>query len=310
MTPSRVMFALVLMMVAVLLAAGCTSMTDVSPQNGTASGTGAAIPTTATMLRKFTPPQDHATAMRLYQGNLSHAQSKIPDDLRKVIDPAYPLGTDSRPLIRNYMISAQQLILADEAATAGFSTPMFSGRPVGNQVHLVIHINPSASLKIVNPYLSKREVYDQNSHTVVAWVDQQDLEQLAAMDEVTALQMYFSLDQPKSGNQVTLYDITGFLKEWNEKMNWGYSDGQIEQYNRSLRNGLLKKYPEKPEYFSFNIPDMKTFCLEVGDVIGLTKNQSEQFATAADEDLKQGKLAFLAKSEYNTTGPGGPSRGP
>jgi hypothetical protein len=310
MTQLRTTLALLLLVAAVLLAAGCTIPSDVSPQNGTACGTGPVVATTGTMLRQYTPPLDHATAFRLYQGNLSTAQSKIPDDLRKVIDPAYPLGTESRPQIRNYMISMQQLLLAEDAAASGFSTPMFSGRPVGNQVHLVIHINPSASLKIVNPYLSKREVYDQNSHTVVAWVDQQDLERLAAMDEVTALQMYFSSDQPKAGNQVTLYDITGFLKEWNEKMHWGYSDGQINQFNRSLQNGLLKKYQGDSGLLSFNILDMKTFCLEVGDAIGLTKNQSEQFATAADEDLKQGKLAFLAKSEYYTTGPGGPGQGP
>jgi len=35
---------------------------------------------------------------------------------------------------------------------------------------------------------------------------------------------------------------------------------------------------------------MKSFCLEVGDAIGLSKNQSEAFAIAADDDLRRAKI--------------------
>jgi hypothetical protein len=310
MTPSRVLLALVLMIFAVVLVAGCTSTEDVSPQNGTASGAGPAIPTTGTMLQQYTPPLDHATALRLYRENLSPAQKKIPEAVLKVIDPAYPAGAENITALRESMIAMQQLLPAEQAAASWYSTTVVSGRPVGDQVQLVIHVNKSAFLESVNPRLALGggKIYNTIFHNVVSWVDVQDLERLAAMDEVTSLELYIT-PQPKHGNQVTLYDISGFLKEWNEKMHWGYSDGQIDQFNRSLQNGLLKKYQGDSGLLSFNIPDMKTFCLEVGDAIGLTKNQSEHFAEAADDDLMQDKMDSLARSEYNTTGPGGPGHG-
>ncbi len=53
---------------------------------------------------------------------------------------------------------------------------------------------------------------------------------------------------------------------------------------------VLKKYKTNPNYPSLEVPDLKPFCLEVGDAIGLTKNQSEVFATAADDELSRTKI--------------------
>ena len=54
-------------------------------------------------------------------------------------------------------------------------------------------------------------------------------------------------------------------------------------------SGNIKEFPDYP---TLDIPDIKTFCLEVGDAIGLSKNQSEAFAIAADEDLRRAKIDF------------------
>jgi hypothetical protein len=94
------------------------------------------------------------------------------------------------------------------------------------------------------------------------------------------------------GNQFYITDFPQFLAKWNEKMHWGYSPQQIENYSRTLEDGMLKKYKISPDYPTLNIPDMKPFCLEVGDAIGLSKNQSEIFATAADDDLRRAKIEF------------------
>jgi len=92
------------------------------------------------------------------------------------------------------------------------------------------------------------------------------------------------------GNQLYITDFPQFLAKWNEKMHWGYSPQQIENYSRMLEDGVLKKYKKFPDYPTLDIPDMKSFCLEVGDAIGLSKNQSEAFATAADDDLRRSKI--------------------
>ncbi len=92
------------------------------------------------------------------------------------------------------------------------------------------------------------------------------------------------------GNQLLIVDFPGFLAEWNEKMHWGYSPQQIETFSVTLEDGVLRKYKKFPDYPTLDIQDMKPFCLEVGDAIGLSKNQSEAFATAADDDLRRAKI--------------------
>ena len=104
-------------------------------------------------------------------------------------------------------------------------------------------------------------------------------------------------------NQFYLSDIPGFLAKWNDKMHWGYSPQQIENYSHMLEDGVLKKYKKNPDHPTLDIPDMKPFCLEVGDAIGLSKNQSEAFAIAADDDLRRAKIT----SNPPLTIPTGPS---
>jgi hypothetical protein len=92
------------------------------------------------------------------------------------------------------------------------------------------------------------------------------------------------------GNQFYITDFPQFLAEWNDKMHWGYSPQQIENYSRMLEDGVLKKYKKFPDYPTLDIPDMKPFCLEVGDAIGLSKQQSVAFAIAADDELWRAKI--------------------
>jgi len=100
-----------------------------------------------------------------------------------------------------------------------------------------------------------------------------------------------SFSSSSSENQVYISDFQSFLVEWNGKMNWSFSTQQIEMYNLTLENGLLKKYQTIPGYLTLDITDMKSFCLEVGDALGLTSRQSERFASAADFDLRKAKIS-------------------
>jgi hypothetical protein len=107
--------------------------------------------------------------------------------------------------------------------------------------------------------------------------------------EVADFSRYTTKSPILRGNQVLIVDFQDFLGKWNEKQHWGFSPGQIEQFNQSLVNGLLKKYQERPGSLTYDIPDIKPFCLEIGDAIGLTREQSDAFAVAADEDLRKSK---------------------
>ena len=97
------------------------------------------------------------------------------------------------------------------------------------------------------------------------------------------------------GNQFYITDFSQFLAKWNDKMKWGYAPQQIENYSRMLEDGVLKKYKKFPDYPTLDIPDIKSFCLEVGDAIGLSKDQSEAFAIAADDDLRRAKITSFER---------------
>ncbi len=108
------------------------------------------------------------------------------------------------------------------------------------------------------------------------------------------------------GNQLLITDFPGFLAKWNERMHWGYSPQQIENYSRMLETGMLKKYKKFPDFPTLDIPDLKPFCLEVGDAIGLSKNQSEAFAYAADDELRRDKITWMSRNhtgsnDFSTT---------
>jgi hypothetical protein len=147
---------------------------------------------------------------------------------------------------------------------------------------------------------------------------QQDVRQNTATVRTTPVSVITALTTPPgpsitfpspTGNQVYLDNVTEFLGKWNGKMHWGFSSRQLESFNSSLQTTVLEKYRLRPGSLTLNIPDIKTFCLEVGDAIGLSKNQSEEFANAADKDLKEAKIDFLRRSEENMMDGGMSGRG-
>lgn len=76
-------------------------------------------------------------------------------------------------------------------------------------------------------------------------------------------------------------------------MHWGLSSREIEDLNRTLMSSLLKRYQSTSGYNGqvyLKIPDIKPFCLELGDEIRLTKNQTDLFVAAADDYYWKGRF--------------------
>lgn len=90
-----------------------------------------------------------------------------------------------------------------------------------------------------------------------------------------------------SGNDPIWYDdnISGFIEEWNEKMQWGLTTRQIEEISREMNATVLQKYRNSlyPGYLT--IPNRTRFYLEVGEKIGLTHDQASSYAKVVVEDL-------------------------
>jgi hypothetical protein len=71
-----------------------------------------------------------------------------------------------------------------------------------------------------------------------------------------------------------------FLIDWNKKMSWGFSQQEIDSKYERLKTGALIKY-QSPSDSTLYIQNMSEFCLDLGNVLGLTQMQSEEFARTA-----------------------------
>lgn len=84
--------------------------------------------------------------------------------------------------------------------------------------------------------------------------------------------------------ETTVGNIRDVLVFWNEQMHWNLSPSQIDEYSLSMENGVLKKYRTNPDYpHVLNIPDNHQFHREIGESLGFTKEESEDFVRAIDE---------------------------
>jgi subtilisin family serine protease len=155
MLPSRVTLALMLVMVVVLLAAGCAE----SP----------APPA---------PTQPHTLS--------PEATQKLSTELRQLLDtrliPASQTPEQFRDLMRrrNILVPAQ-----DVAARLNISQP--AGGAWNDQVPVYIYLTPATQTQVVDPYVTLVINRKEKYHVVVAWVDVARLEDLAALDGVRVI---------------------------------------------------------------------------------------------------------------------------
>lgn len=86
------------------------------------------------------------------------------------------------------MISDHTLIRAEQAVTQ-FGMNSTTGHPIGDQVYLIIHVNPSVSTHIVDPEVTSVISRGEEFHAVAAWVDVNNLEKLAGIDGVKEIKV-------------------------------------------------------------------------------------------------------------------------
>ena len=101
-----------------------------------------------------------------------------------------------------------------------------------------------------------------------------------------------------------MLDRNRFFNVLNKVMNWGLSQTQIEDYANPMENGILKKYITHPQYpETLDIPNGRQFYLEIGEDLGFTKEESEEFVRAIDEYSPelQKRLKMMDKKFINLT---------
>ena len=102
---------------------------------------------------------------------------------------------------------------------------------------------------------------------------------------------------------VIIGNFTQHLESFNNVMDWNLTPEQINEYAVSMENGILKKYIYNPQYpEALDIPNKRQFYLEVGDALGFTQEESEEFVLAIEEYRRKefGMLDCRSYGDSNT----------
>ena len=119
--------------------------------------------------------------VRDVKSNLTGAQKKLSTDLLQLLDSTFlPHGQDMETL-EMQMTHLRQFRPASSVSSAR------DGRVAGDMVYVYIHLNPFAETQTIEPYVWEVTDRDEENHLAVAWVEVNDLETLASLEEVRTI---------------------------------------------------------------------------------------------------------------------------
>ena len=76
-----------------------------------------------------------------------------------------------------------------------------------------------------------------------------------------------------------------YLKNWNDKMHWGLTQQQIMDDAKKLETTVLPKYRDESDKKNFEIKNLTRFSQEMGESIGLSKEQVSAYVSAHKKQL-------------------------
>jgi len=185
----------------------------------------------------------------------------------------YPYGT--------YSVSAKSDLngLRNNYKNAGED---YTGKTV-TSTKLAIINSPNPEI-LEEKGISVVEQAAQKNAAMIANMTQRPLDIVQPMPTSIPDRAARSMKSDKSESVSVANNITELLVYWNENLHWDLSPAQIDEYTLSMENGVLKKYMTNPDYpHALIIPDEHQFNREVGDELGFTQSESEDFVRALDE---------------------------
>ena len=185
----------------------------VSADNGTQS-TGIAMfdETQATTNLEKNTPEDPVVALRLYRQNLTYPKNRIPDNLLQITDPNYPKIKVSVDELKRFMILSNQLIPADQAVTK-FNLSNKTGNSTGDLVHLIIHLNSTAPLQLIDPIATSVTTRNAEFHVVVVWIDVKNLEALVSMEGVNRIDLVVPPEHSAGSNSTSPIETESLITQ-------------------------------------------------------------------------------------------------
>jgi hypothetical protein len=195
--------ALVLVMVAVLLAAGCAEQTDernvtiVSDLQTEKSHSNAPDPdvknspsSAPTLVYGDEAHKNlllHIAPNMVYEQNMAEWKKKLPISLVELVDPNYPIDEKTRQFTKANLV-CYNIILPPEKAAIKFNATNSSAEKYGEYVIVNIILNQSAPTRAIDPYVQKIE--QRTPYVVTGWVElMNNIEKIASLSEVQRIDL-------------------------------------------------------------------------------------------------------------------------
>jgi hypothetical protein len=199
--PVCVAVGLCIVMVAVLLAAGCTDQTDernvtIGSEKSHSNAPDPDVknfPSSAPTLVYGDEAHKnlllHTAPNMVYEQNMAEWKKKLPISLVELIDPDYPVDEKSRQFTRANLI-CYNAILPPEKAAIKFNATNSSAENYGEYVIVNIILNQSAQTRAVDPYVQKIE--QRTPYVVTGWVElMNNIEKIASLSEVQRIDLVY-----------------------------------------------------------------------------------------------------------------------
>ncbi len=202
--PVRAAVALCFVLVAVLLAAGCTARTDernvtiVSDLQTEKSHSITLdpevnnVPSSAPALVYGDEARKnlllHSAPNMAYEQNMTEWKKKLPTSLVELIDPNYPIDEKTRQFTMDELVCFKIILLPGKAATKLHLTNS-SEENSGESVHVNIVLNQSVPTRAVDPYMQKIE--QRTSYEITGWVELMNIEKIASLSEVQRIDLIY-----------------------------------------------------------------------------------------------------------------------
>jgi hypothetical protein len=188
MIPLRTPLLQTLLIVCILLAAGCAGQAGIGTHQENATST--IVDPPGAIITPEKSSEEILLALKKYRENLTFPRNKIPESLLQITDPDYPrsgyLLTPEKA--RAQMITSRHLISADTAIKR-FNRTNAPGQVKGDKVFLTLYVYPNTTTHILDPVVTNISNRKEGFHWVEAWVDVNSLETVAALDGVRGMEL-------------------------------------------------------------------------------------------------------------------------
>jgi len=258
---------------------------------------------TVTPQENVTQPVETTTAKPvMQQKSLSPAvQRKISTNLLYIIDSSVPETGISRDEVQNQMETEGKLMTVTQesgSAKSGLRAAA-AAEPAANLVLVYIDLVPSAPTSAVDAYVSSVTERNEQDHSVVAWMNINNLDTLASLDAVSNVRTA----EPSVTKESPIYHDTKFVNK-----RAGLPPATVDEAKASVR-----EFEGSP---GMVLEQKRTMSTPRGEVYEMASDSGRYFVNAKTGDVelasfygKQkniGLLSFLSKDSSASTSYHGP----